>query len=156
MITITSRPSWNIKGITTSTCIPINLFTRIQHHFTYLKPRSVFLSKTRCDGAHFIENKTHTTENKDAPRITHNAWSNKNIAHWKMTWCFLLMKRGCLGHPQALTLVLLGYFLGWPWGHPQAWAFVHSSSYCIILLSLHLKTSFTQNSSQFSLAALVQ
>ena len=111
--------------------------------------RSVSLSKTKYDGVQLYWKIKHTIENKDAPRITHIAWSNKNIAHWKMTWCFLLMKRGCLGHPQALTLVPLGYFLGWPWGHPQAWAFVHPSSYCIILLSLHLKTSFTQNSSQF-------
>src|SRR3954469_19383381 len=29
-----------------------------------------------------------------------------------MTWCFLLMKRGCLGHPQALTLEPLGYYWG--------------------------------------------
>jgi hypothetical protein len=40
---------------------------------------------------------------------------------WKMTWYFCWWRRGCLGHPQALTLVLLGYFLGWH-GHPQAWA----------------------------------
>jgi hypothetical protein len=53
-----------------------------------------------------------------------------------------------------LTLVLLGYFLGWH-GHYQAWAFVHPSSYHIILLSLHLKTSFIQNFTQFSLATLV-
>src|SRR4051794_41750958 len=31
-----------------------------------------------------------------------------------MTWCFLLMKRGCLGHPQALTVEPLGYFLECP------------------------------------------
>src|SRR3954452_9801850 len=29
-----------------------------------------------------------------------------------MTWCFLLMKMGCLGHPQALTLEPLGYYWG--------------------------------------------
>jgi hypothetical protein len=34
-------------------------------------------------------------------------------------------------------------------GHPQAWAFVHSSSHLIILQSLHLKTSFIQNFTQF-------
>jgi hypothetical protein len=38
-----------------------------------------------------------------------------------------------------LTLVLLGYFLG---GHPQAWAFVHSSSHLIILQYLQLKTLY--------------
>jgi hypothetical protein len=80
----------------------------------------------------------------NAPRKTHNAWSNKNIVSWKVTW-FLPMKKGVSrGHPQALMLVLLGYFLGW-YGHPQAWAFVHSSSHLIILQCLHLKTSFIQN-----------
>jgi hypothetical protein len=80
----------------------------------------------------------------DAPRKTHNAWSNKNIVSWKVTW-FLPMKKGVpRGHLQALTLVLLGCFLGWH-GHPQAWAFVHSLSHLIILQSLHLKTSFIQN-----------
>jgi hypothetical protein len=73
---------------------------------------------------------------------------------WKMTWYFCWWRRGCLGHPQALTLVLLGYFLGWH-GHPQAWYFVYSSSHLFILLSLHLKTSFMQNFTQFSLATLV-
>jgi hypothetical protein len=44
-----------------------------------------------------------------------------------------------MGHPQALTLVLLRYFFGWH-GNPQAWAFFHTSSHLIILLSPHLKT----------------
>jgi hypothetical protein len=39
------------------------------------------------------------------------------------------------GHPQALTLVPLGYFLGWH-GHPQVWAFVHTSSHLISSLSI--------------------
>jgi hypothetical protein len=59
-----------------------------------------------------------------------------------------------LGHPQALTLVLLGYILGWH-GYPQAWAFSHTSSHLIILLSLHLKTSSIQNLTQFLLATLI-
>ena len=42
-----------------------------------------------------------------------------------MTWYFCWWRRGCLGHPQALTLVLLGYVLGWH-GHPQAWDFFPS------------------------------
>jgi hypothetical protein len=37
--------------------------------------------------------KTKTT---NAPRKTHNAWSNKNLMCWKVTW-FLPMKKGCLG-----------------------------------------------------------
>ena len=122
MISITSRPSWNIKGITTSICIPINLFTRIQHHFTHLKPRSVSLSHTMMLWSLFITaNKTKQTKNKnkDAPRKAHITWSNKNIAHWKMPWCFLMMNRGCLGHPQALTLEPLEYFLGCPGDIPK-------------------------------------
>jgi hypothetical protein len=48
----------------------------------------------------------------DAPRKTHSAWSNKNIVSWKVTW-FLPMKKGVpRGHPQALMLVPLRYFLG--------------------------------------------
>jgi hypothetical protein len=35
-------------------------------------------------------------------------------------------------------LVPLGCFLGWNW-HPQAWAFVYTSSHLITLHSLHLK-----------------
>jgi hypothetical protein len=45
-------------------------------------------------------------------------------------------------------LYFLDIFLGWH-GHPQAWAFVHSSSHLITLHSLHLKTSFIQNFTQF-------
>ena len=41
-----------------------------------------------------------------------NAWNNKNEVSRK-TWAFYWWRRGCLGHPQALTLVPLGYFLGW-------------------------------------------
>jgi hypothetical protein len=79
----------------------------------------------------------------DAPRKTHNAWSNKNIAYWKVTW-FLRMKTGCLGGIPKLWCL---YFLDISWG---AWAspslsFVHSSTHLIILRSLHLKTSFIQN-----------
>jgi hypothetical protein len=86
------------------------------------------------------EKKQKKTENKnkDAPRTTHSIWSNKNIVSSKMTWYFYWWRRGAMGHPQALTLVLLGYLLGW-YGNPQAWAFVHTSSHLIILLSLHLK-----------------
>jgi hypothetical protein len=52
------------------------------------------------------------------------------------------------GHPQALTLVPLGYFLGVAWASPSL-SFVHSSSHLIILQFLHLKTFFKQNSTQF-------
>jgi hypothetical protein len=67
---------------------------------------------------------------------------------WKVTWVLPMKKGVPRRHPQALTLVPLGYFLGWH-GNLQAWAFVHSSSHLIILQSLHLKTSFIQNLTQF-------
>ena len=97
-------------------------------------------------------NKT-ANKNKDARRIAHSIWSNKNIAHWEMTWYFCWWRRDASGHPQTSTLVPLEYFLGWH-GHPQAWAFVHTSSHCIILLSLHLKTHFIQNSTQFFISSI--
>jgi hypothetical protein len=57
-----------------------------------------------------------------------------------------------MGHPKALTLVLLGYFLG-DMGIPKLELL--SKLHLIILLSLHLKTSFIQNFTQFLLATLV-
>jgi hypothetical protein len=83
----------------------------------------------------------------DAPRKTHSAWSNKNIVSWKVTW-FLSMKKGCLGASPSFDACNSWIFLGWH-RHHQAWAFVHSSSHLIILQSLHLKTSFIQNLTQF-------
>jgi hypothetical protein len=84
----------------------------------------------------------------DAPRKMHSAWSNKNIVCWKVTWC-LPIKKGCLwGIPKLWCLYLLDISWGLH-GHPQAWSFVHSSSHLIILQSLHLKTSFIQNFTQF-------
>src|SRR3954454_1191644 len=47
-----------------------------------------------------------------------------------MTGCFLLMKRGCLGDPQALTLEPLGYFLGCPGTSP-------SLSFCPFFILWH-------------------
>jgi hypothetical protein len=48
----------------------------------------------------------------DTPRKTHNAWSNKNIVCWKVTW-FLPMKKGCLG---GIPKVWRLYFLDISWG----------------------------------------
>jgi hypothetical protein len=61
---------------------------------------------------------------------------------------FCRWRRGASGHPQALKLIPLGYFLGLH-GHPQALSFVHTLSHLITLHSLHLKTSFIQNFTQF-------
>ena len=66
-----------------------------------------------------------------------------------MTWCFFVDKEGVPRASPSFDACTSWIFLGVSRGHPQAWAFVHSSSYCIILLFLHLKTSFTQNSTQF-------
>jgi hypothetical protein len=83
------------------------------------------------------KNKTKTeSKNKDAPRKIHSIWSNKNIVSWKMPWYFCWWRRGAMGHPQALTLVLLGYFLGWH-GHIQAWAFVHPTLENFLHTKLH-------------------
>ena len=70
------------------------------------------------------------------------------------TWNFYWWRRGCLGHPQALTLVLLGYFLGWHAWHPQAWALVHPSSH-YSFLPYTWNFSFIQNFTQSLLATLV-
>ena len=70
------------------------------------------------------------------------------------TWDFYWWRRGCLGHPQALTLVLLGYFLGWHAWHPQAWALVHPSSH-YSFLPYTWNFSFIQNFTQSLLATLV-
>jgi hypothetical protein len=48
----------------------------------------------------------------NAPRKMHNAWSNKNIVFWKVTW-FLPMKKGCLGGIPKLWRL---YFLDIYWG----------------------------------------
>jgi hypothetical protein len=61
---------------------------------------------------------------------------------------FCRWKRGASGESSSFDACTSWIFLG-VHGHPQDWAFVHSSSYLIILQSLHLKTSFIQNSTQF-------
>ena len=127
--------------------------------FYAIKTECVF-SKTTNDGVQpFIPaNKTKikvkktANKNKDAPGITHSIWSNKNIAHWEMTWYFCWWREDAWAS-QALTLVPLEYFLGWH-GHPQAWAFVHSSCHYIILLTLDLKTHFIQNSNTILISSI--
>ena len=70
------------------------------------------------------------------------------------TWDFYWWRRGCLGHPQALTLILLEYFLGWHGWHPQAWDLVHPSSH-YSFLPYTWNFSFIQNFTQSLLATLV-
>jgi hypothetical protein len=60
-----------------------------------------------------------------------------------VTW-FLPMKKGFLGGIPKFEACTSWIFIG-VHGHPQAWAFVHSSTHLIILQSLHLKTSIIQN-----------
>jgi hypothetical protein len=68
------------------------------------------------------ENKTKLNwklKTTDAPRKMHNAWSNKNIVFWKVTW-FFPMKKGCLGGiPKLWCLYFLDIY--WGAGHPQSW-----------------------------------
>jgi hypothetical protein len=107
-----------------------------------MKMECVFSKKNMLGSNHLLQQKKKTESKiKDAPRKTHSIWRNKNIVSWKMTWYFCWWRRGAMGHPQALMLVLLGYFLGWH-GHPQAWDFVHTSSHLIILLSLRTLENF--------------
>jgi hypothetical protein len=105
----------------------IRVKTRV---FYAMKTECVFSKINMLGSPQQTKQKKTESKNKNAPRTTHSIWSNKNIVSWKMTWYFCWWRRGCLGHPQALTLVLLGYLLGWH-GHPQAWAFVHSLSHLI-------------------------
>ena len=69
----------------------------------------------------------------------HNcAWNNKNKVSRKRPEIFIDEEGDSLGIPKLWRLYLLNISwddMGW---HPQAWAFVHSSSHYIIL-SLHLK-----------------
>ena len=100
---------------------------------------------------------------KDTPRlhISHERNESKNIP-------ILVEERGDAfqGIPKLRRLSLLEYLLGVPWespsfdacnswiflgvqGNTQSWDFFHTSYHHIILLSLHLKTSFIQNSHNF-------
>jgi hypothetical protein len=62
------------------------------------------------------------------------------------------MKRGCPRHPQDLMLVLLEYFLGFR-GIPKL-ELLSILPHHIILLSLHMKTSFIQNFTQFFISSI--
>ena len=85
----------------------------------------------------------------------HNyAWNNKNEVS-RHTWAFYWWRRGCLGHPQALTLLPLGYFLGWHRGGIPKLELL-SILHLITSFSLYTwKFSFIQNFTQSSLATLV-
>jgi hypothetical protein len=93
------------------------------------------LKETWCDLTIYCskQNKlTKKTKTTDAPRKTHSAWSNKNSV-LKGDLIFADEEGVPRGHPQDLTLVLLGYFLWWCMGIPK-----------LELLSiLHLISSFS-------------
>jgi hypothetical protein len=61
---------------------------------------------------------------------------------------FCRWRRGASGASPSFDACTSWIFLGVR-GKPQSWAFVHSSTHLIILQSLHLKTSFIQNLTQF-------
>ena len=109
-------------------------FLYFQHQSTYLKQLSKIISKKnkraeqvervslqnkRMMGSNFIEKPNTQQKNKDAPRVTHNAWSNKNIAHWKMTWCFCWWSGDALGIPKLWRLYLLDISWGDHGGIPK-------------------------------------
>ena len=79
----------------------------------------VSLQNKRMMGSNFIEKPNTQQKNKDAPRVTHNAWSNKNIAHWKMTWCFCWWSGDALGIPKLWRLYLLDISWGDHGGIPK-------------------------------------
>ncbi len=88
------------------------------------------------------------------PKLHNSAWNNKNEVS-RQTWAFYWWRRGCLGHPQALTLVPLGYFLGWHHGGIPKLEFL-SILHLIASFSLYTwNFSFIQNFTQSSLATLV-
>ena len=110
----------------------------------------------------FIQKTKQTKANKKPKRKRKRRRSKNNttvhetikMKRLEETWDFYWWRRGCLGHPQALTLVLLGYFLGWHAWHPQAWALVHPSSH-YSFLPYTWNFSFIQNFTQSLLATLV-
>jgi hypothetical protein len=95
--------------------------------------RSVSFSKTNMMGSNLIlqqtKQKKTKNKNKDAPRITHSIWSNKNIAHRKMTCCFVDEEGDALGIPKLWCFYLLDIYLGGR-GIP-------SLSFCPFFISLH-------------------
>jgi hypothetical protein len=105
-----------------------------------------FSKRNLLGSNHLLQQTKLKTKTTDSPRKTHSAWSNKNIVCWKVTW-FLTIKKGCLGESPSFDACTSWIFLG-VYGNPQAWGFVHSSTHLIILQSLHLKSSFIQNSTQ--------
>ena len=100
--------------------------------------------------------KTTKTKNKKQRRSKNNTTVHDTIKMkcLEETWDFYWWRGGCLGNPQDLTLVLLGYFLGWHAWHPQAWALVHPSSH-YSFLPYTWNFSFIQNFTQSLLATLV-
>ena len=100
--------------------------------------------------------KTKTKTKQKRRRSKNNTTVHETIKMKRLeeTWDFYWWRRGCLGHPQALTLVLLGYFLGWHAWDPQAWALVHPSSH-YSFLPYTWNFSFIQNFTQSLLATLV-
>ena len=130
-------------------------------------------SKTTKDGVQpFVTaNKTKiklkkiANKNKDAPRITHSIWSNKNIAHWKMTWYFYWWRGDAWASPN-LDACTCWIFLGVTWASPSLsfcpfFILLHHSSLPTLENFLHTKLNTILISSiffwiMFLLAALVQ
>ena len=137
--------------------IGMNFPTLFQSKPNYLQ------TKVWKRGSNQFIQKTKQTKENEKPKQKRKRRRSKNITIVRETikvkcleetWDFYWWRRGCLGHPQALTLVLLGYFLGWHAWHPQAWSLVHPSSH-YSFLPYTWNFSFIQNFTQSLLATLV-
>ena len=137
---------------------PLALQARTYYSFpntkqTYLQNNT---ARTGVQTTLFKQTKQPKQSKRKLRRSKNNTTVHETIKMKRLeeTWDFYWWRRGCLGHPQALTLVLLGYFLGWHAWHPQAWALVHPSSH-YSFLPYTWKFSFIQNFTQSLLATLV-
>ena len=137
--------------------ISMNFPTLFQTKPNYLKTNvwkrgsNQFIKKTKQTKANEKPKRKRKRRRSKNNTTVHETIKMKRLEE---TWDFYWWRRGCLGHPQALTLVLLGYFLGWHAWHPQAWALVHPSSH-YSFLPYTWNFSFIQNFTQSLLATLV-
>jgi hypothetical protein len=70
------------------------------------------------------------SKSKDAPWKMHNAWSNKNIVCWKVTWIFADEEGGASGASPSFDVCNYWIFLWVTWAYP-------SLSFCLFFKSSH-------------------
>ena len=148
-----------LKSKSQSMQAPLALQARTYYSFpntkqTYLQNNT---ARTGVQTTLFKQTKQPKQSKRKLRRSKNNttcAWNNKNEVS-RQTWAFYWWRRGCLGHPQALTLVPLGYLLGW---HHGGIPKLELLSILHLIASFSLYTwnfSFIQNFTQSSLATLV-